>query len=172
MKTLKRVLGKSKTLSTSAVDDEYRKRHSTKFRDVLERLKAVSKDRKKRFHEFDAIPENLIFLQDIRFFNELRSLYPNVEVNIDIENGKLFLRGDSEEFNDAYNKCSWTLQKIAKGSLPFDDERIWDVIADSRVQEHLKSIISSKNIKAQVCFCFNLLSYCALVHLRCSLLFH
>ena len=125
--------------------------HKKIFRPTLETLlrRFVAKPRR---CEIDSSSKKLGFLDDMEFFEKFRATYPNVEVSKDRHGRKLILRGKGEEFDDAYNHCSWKLQEIAMRYFPrTDDEKIWDVIADSQVQCYMKSLFASKNIKAQVC---------------------
>lgn len=135
-------------------DDEFKEEHKKIFRPTLDAL--VRKfTTKRRVFDHNCPSNTLVFLENIGFFKELRSTYPNVELSIDKQddspNAKLCLKGRGEEFDAACHKFSWKLGEIIKSALPFDDRRIWDAIADTRVQKHIKSILTLKNIRAQVC---------------------
>ncbi len=138
-------------------DDEYQKEHRKKFLPTLETLVGMMRA-KKRSQEWDVPSKRLAFLNDFGFFKDIRSSYPNVEVSQDLPNEKLCLKGRGDEFNSACNTCTWTLHEIVDDFLEIDDTKIWDLIAESSVQKHLKSIILSKHIKAQVCLIISYLS--------------
>ncbi|CAB4016167.1 Hypothetical predicted protein [Paramuricea clavata] len=134
--------------------DECKEEHKKIFRPTLDTLVRKFATKRRLFDQ--NYPLNILaFLEDIGFFKELRSTYPNVELSIDMQdnslNAKLCLKGRGEEFDAACNKLFWKLGEITKSALPFDDRRIWDAIADTRVQEHIKSVLTLKNIRAQVC---------------------
>ena len=128
---------------------EYKEEHRRIFRPTLETL-VKNFLTKPRFCEIALSLNNLAFLDNIGFFKEFKATYPNVELSKDTEKGKLNLRGRGEEFEDAYENCSQKLRDITVKSLRFDDEKIWDVIADAKMQSHIKSVFTSDDIKAQV----------------------
>ncbi len=151
-------------------DDAYQKEHRKNFLPTLETLVGMMRA-KKRSHEWDVPSKRLAFLNDFGFFEDIKSSHPNVDVSQDLLNQKLCLKGRGDEFNSAYNKCSGTLHEIVDDILKIDDMKIWDLIAESRVQEHLKRTILSKHIKAQVClivsyfsFLINITSLCVSIY--------
>ena len=117
-------------------------------------LDLIKKLKKKRQFDLDVPSSVLAFLEEMGFFEELRSRHTNVELSIYMQGGKLRLKGRGDDFETACNNCAWKLQQIDTSTLQFDDKRIWDVIADTRVQVHMKDILRSKDIKAKVCECY------------------
>ena len=129
---------------------EYKEEHRKIFRPTLETLVKNFLTRP-RFCEIALSLNNLVFLDNIGFFQEFKATYPNVKLSKDTEKGKLNLRGRGEELEDAYENCSQKIRNITIKSLSFGDKKIWDVIADAKVQSHIKCVFTSDNIKAQVC---------------------
>ena len=123
--------------------------HKRIFGPTLNLIRKFTTRRKRQF-ELDVPSSILVFLEDMGFFKEFRSTHTNVELRIDMEDGKLRLKGRGNDFETACNNCSWKLRQLDKSTLPFEDKRIWDVLADTRVQVHVKDILRSKEIKAQV----------------------
>lgn len=114
-------------------------------------LDLIKKLKRKRQFDLDVPSSVLAFLEQIGFFEEFRSTHTNVELSVDMQDGRLRLKGRGDDFETACNNCSWKLQQIDTTTLEFVDKRIWDVIADTRVQVHMKNILRSKDIKAKVC---------------------
>ncbi|XP_028403594.1 protein mono-ADP-ribosyltransferase PARP14-like [Dendronephthya gigantea] len=142
---------KKRTTPSVSTEDEYRKEHKTRFGSTLQSL-VQRVTTKKRSFDFNAPTKTLIFLREIGFIKELKSRYPNVEVYTGIQdpvNGKLSLRGMGDEFDSACDECSWKLPRIIERSMTSGDKKIWDVMANTRVQEHVTDIFISKNIRAQ-----------------------
>ena len=100
----------------------------------------------------EAPTKTLDFLEDIGYFEASKSTYPNLRLSLDIQdsvNGKLILEGQGDEFETAYNKFSLRLQKVTQCTLQVSG-KIWDAVANTHVQKHVKEIFRSKNIMAEV----------------------
>lgn len=140
-----------KKLTKSSHDcDDWQYDHQSRLRPVLETLiQNVTLRRQSQRQELDAPPENLMFLNNVGFFEDLEHRFPSVEVKQDLFNAKLYLRGRDEEFDNAYNKCSWTLRQIRTKFLV--SCHCWDLVAENHVREQINKIIIAKSIKAQVC---------------------
>lgn len=130
--------------------DNWQNEHRTIFLPVLDSFIERVRRQSQR-HELYASSKDLVFLNDVGFFEDLKICCPNVEVSQDISNAKLYLKGRGEEFNTACNKCSWTLQQICTKVLTLPDPICWDLLAEDHVRQQVNNIITAKSIKAQVC---------------------
>ena len=118
-------------------------------------LDLIQKIIRKRQFDVEVPSRVLAFLEEMGFFKEFRSTHTNVELSVDMHDRKLRLKGRGNHFETACNNCSWTLRQLDTSTLPVNDKRIWDVIADTRMQVHVKNILRSKGIKAEVCVISN-----------------
>ena len=131
-------------------NDDWQNEHKRIFLPVLDAFIEKVKRQSQR-HELHAPSKDLVFLNDVGFFEDLKNCCPSVEVSRDISNAKLYLKGRGEEFVTACQKCSWTLQQICTKVFILPDPICWDLLAENHVREQVNNIITAKSIKAQVC---------------------
>lgn len=109
--------------------------------------------RTKKTEEIDIPIEDITFLREIGVLKDLKHSFPNVRVSEDKKGGKicLKLKGHGEEFSLAYEQYRSLQYRINRNVYNITDPTIWNLMADSRGKEHVKAMLSWRNIKAQVC---------------------
>ena len=113
-------------------------------------LVKLAKEKERTYDLPDVFFENLNFLEHIRFFDDLKTSYENVEVILDKQNKKITLNGQHDQFNDACNDCDETILKNVKvAEHLLKDVLMWQIIDENL--EDIHGALESKAIKAKVC---------------------
>lgn len=107
--------------------------------------------RKNKTAEIDIPVDDITFLHEVGILKDLKCSFPNVDVNKECAKICLKLKGYGEEFDCAYEQYRSQQHRINRSSYGIEDPTIWNLIADGRGKEHIKAMLSWKNIKAQVC---------------------